>query len=410
MKVAIIHDRSDVADEIEAVIRERADGSNFRIDRAYDMLTARDLLRANFYDLAVIDLTLPVRMGRGEPTLTNAELLLAEIFETGDVRVPSDILGISLDPDVLRLVRTSVGQHLMGCLYEDPADVWKDDLAAKIRYVLAAGRARRLVANSQHDVDLLVVTALDKEAAPYHRLFETSACDEHRDTHQFDFMDAAGDMRRGILFSVGGSGQAPTGSATQSLLTQFRPRLALMSGFCGGVNGRTNLGDAVAFKSSAAWDYGKWEDVPDSTPIFKPRPGALNIPIRGVRETIRTMTNSYVADDDTIGAVTRESGGLVTQWRLMKEAAGSGSAVITSSEKLDEITRGDDAIRVVDMESYAFYHACLNTPVLPPDFVCIKAVADHCNGDKDDRLHAACSLISASIVRHVVTKVHRFRD
>jgi len=407
MRVAIIHDRSDVADEIEAVIRETSE-SGCRVDRADDVLKARDLLRGNFYDLAVVDLTLPVRMGRGDATLVNAEVLLAEIFDTGDVRVPADILGISRDPDVLKTVRTSIGQHLMACLHEETANVWKEDLAAKIRYVQAAGRARRLVANSQFDIELLVVTALDVEAAPYHRLFETSASDEYRDAHQFDFVDRTGETRRGILFSVGGSGQAPTGSATQGLLSQFRPRLAMMSGFCGGVSGRTNLGDAVAFKSSAAWDYGKWEDVPGSTPIFKPRPGALNIPVRGVRETIRTMISSYVPDDETIGAVTRVSHDLLSTWRLLQEAAGSGSAVITSSDKLGEITRGDDAIRAVDMESYAFYHACLNTPVQPPDFVCIKAVADHCNGEKDDRLHAACSLISASIVKQIITREHRF--
>jgi len=408
MRMAIIHDRPDVADEIEAVIRE-AGGSECRVDRADDVLKARDLLRENFYDLAVIDLTLPVRNGRGEATLTNAELLLAEIFETGDVRVPSDILGISLDDDVLRLVRTSIGQHLMGCLHENPDNVWKEDLAAKIRYVQAAGRARRLVANSQYDVDLLIITALDKEAAPYQEFFEITDCEEHRNAQKFDFVDVIGHRRRGILFSVGSSGQAPTGSATQALLTQFKPRLALMSGFCGGVSGRTNLGDAVAFKSSAAWDYGKWVDVPGSTPVFRPRPGALNVPVRGVRDTIRTMVNAYVPGDEMVGAVMRASAGLVSNWRLMEEAAGSGSAVITSSEKLGEITQGDDAIRAVDMESYAFYHACLNTPVLPPDFACVKAVADHCNGDKDDRLHVACSLISASIVKQIVTTAYRFQ-
>jgi len=120
------------------------------------------------------------------------------------------------------------------------------------------------------------------------------------------------------------------------------------------------------------------------------------------------MLESYTPDDTTLDAVARVSNQRLRGWRLIQEAAGSGSAVITSSDKLEEITRGDDAIRAVDMESYAFYHACLNTPVLPPDFACIKAVADHCNGEKDNTLHAACSLVSASIIKEIVTRRHCF--
>lgn len=408
MRVAVIHDRPDTAQEIEAVIRQVA-GPDCRIATANDVLTARDLLRDEFFDLAVIDLTLPTMFGRGEATLQNTEVLLAEIFETGNVKVPADILGISLESEVLTLVKTSIGQHLMGCLHEDAADLWKEDLAAKLRYVRAAGRARQLVANSSYDLDLAIVTALDEEAAPYHTLFSTTPAEELRNAHRFDFTDKSGVTRRGVLYSVGKSGQAPAGSATQALLSQFRPRLALMSGFCGGVAGRTNMGDAVFFSSSAAWDYGKWQEGNDGgSPVFRPRPGALAVPVRGVAETVRSMLGTYDRDDALIGAVTKSSGGKVTSWQFMSASAGSGSAVVTSIDKLDEITSGDDAIRAIDMESYAFYHACRHTPVREPDFACIKAVADHCNGEKDDTLHAACSLISASIVKEIVTSVHDF--
>ena len=408
MRVAVIHDRPETAEEIKRVVRQVA-GDDCRIDMANDVLTAHDLLRAGFYDLAVIDLTLPTMFGRGEATLEKTEVLLAEIFEMGTVKVPADILGISLDPDVLTLVKTTIGQHLMGCIHEDPADLWKEDLAAKIRYVRAAGRARQLVANSNYDWDLVIVTALDKEAAPFHTLFSTSPMDEFRNAHRFDFVDMAGTTRRGVLFSIGKSGQAPAGSATQALLSQFRPRLALMSGFCGGVAGRAGMGDAVFFASSAAWDYGKWQEGKDgSSPVFLPRPGALTVPVRGVSETVRAMFGAYEHDDALIGAVAKASKRKVTSWKFIPASAGSGSAVVTSVEKLDEITSADDEIRAIDMESYAFYHACKHTPVREPDFACIKSVADNCNGEKDDTLHEACSLISAAIVREIVTRRHNF--
>lgn len=410
MKFLVIHDRTEVADEIVAVI-DGIFGTAAQTHRAKDMIEAREQLIDNYYDLAIVDLTLPFRHGKTEASLDTAELLLAEIFEAGDLRAPADVLGISLTPEVLSSIRTTIGEHLMGCLHEDPQDRWKADLQAKLRYTASARRHRRLVANSSYDYDVLIVTALDKEAKPYSDLFRPRPSDEFPKAMEFDFRCVAGSLRRGVLFSIGEAGQAACASATQALLSHFRPKLALMTGFCGGKGDRVSFGDAVAFKSSAAWDFGKWEER--NTPegkrtVFLPRPGALPIPIGKAKDAVRQLEGTYIADEETIAKAHTLSGARVTGWKFRRAVAGSGSAVVTSSEKLAEITDHDEDIWAVDMESYGFYHACLNTPVLSPDFLCLKSVADHCNGEKNSVYHAACSLISASIARLLITKHYDF--
>jgi hypothetical protein len=60
------------------------------------------------------------------------------------------------------------------------------------------------------------------------------------------------------------------------------------------------------------------------------------------------------------------------------------------------------------MESYGFYSAAKNTFVVKPEYLCVKAVADFCNGDKESGLHEACSLMSATIVHHIATELWKF--
>lgn len=413
MRILVIHDRPAVAAELRDLAIAEV-GTACAVDTVFDVLEAREALRRSFYDLAVIDLTLPIKAGKGEATLVNTELILDEIFDDGAGHTPGDVLGISIEPDILDVVRTSIGQHLMGCIHEDAQGSWRKAFTSKVRYVLNARRARQLVANSSYDVDVVIMTALDKEARPYQKLFELEATEDFPRARTFSFRSRDGFMRTGILHSVGASGQAPCGAVTQALLGQFKPKLILMTGFCGGVVPRLAYGDLVAFRSSSAWDYGKWEerDLDGSKiPFFLPRPTTLNVEGQtgGIAAIVRDMLDQgFKPTDDTVGAVATASQGAISSWKTKIAAAGSGSAVVTSTRILDQITALDENIWAVDMESYAFYYACLHTPVRRPDFMCIKSVADHCNGEKDSRLHDACSIISASFAADVIQRYYEF--
>lgn len=89
-------------------------------------------------------------------------------------------------------------------------------------------------------------------------------------------------------------------------------------------------------------------------------------------------------------------------------AAGSGSSVVTSTNVLGRIVDINEGIQAVDMESYAVYNACRNTPVPTPDYICIKSVADFCNGEKDDELHATCSIASAFVAVRIICRHYDF--
>jgi nucleoside phosphorylase len=409
MRVIIIHDRPEVAAKIREIVNEAPTRCHV-VDVARDVFAAKEYLSKNWYELAIIDLTLPIMPGLPETRLEYADALLKEMFAGDVLKTPADVIGISRDTSAVAGIRSAIGQHVLALIEEDPEGLWCRLLRDKVRYVNNSRRGRLLAAKTCHELDVFILTALDKESAPYSDLLELTPSDEVAGGREFTFTARDGHPKRGLLLSVGKSGQAPTASAAQAVISQVRPRLAIMTGFCGGVKARVGLGDVAVFSSAAAWDYGKWiEGARGKRPMFEARPDALNIPVRGVSEVIRKLVaDKFRFADPVLNQVVRLSGSAERQLEVACVAAGSGSAVVTSEDVVAKIVGLNENIHAIDMESYAFYYACLNTSVVQPDFVCIKGVADHCNGEKNSKWHAPCSILSATLALEIVRNRYDF--
>lgn len=411
MKVLIVHDRDEAAEAIRSLVATMVDERAIRVARDYQ--SARDALREDYFDLLILDLTLPIEAGDPDPSLRNAERLLQNLLTDHRFRKPGDIVGITFDKKALDLVDNKISKFLMASVEEDAGGAWRATLIEKLAYVRDARRARELIAWTTHDVDVCIVTALGKEARPYNDLLELSETD-HRDIRSFKFRCKNGTLRRGVLVVIGKAGQAPSASTTQEMISLFRPRLVMMTGFCGGRSERVALGDVIAFATSYAWDYGKWTKgnaEGDGLPTFEPRPTPLNVEENGVDHVIRTIIDrdDYPSNDQRY-LIKERSQGRIDGWRLRRAAAGSGSAVVTSEDVLTRIKSIDEDIYAVDMESYGFYLACRRTRMIRPDYICLKSVADFCNGAKDSALHAACSAISAGFAVQLMTAEYSFES
>lgn len=407
MRVLIIHDRTEIAAAIYQLVVAEAD---CRIDVVSDVFSAKDRMRDCWYDLAIVDLTLPVMRGLPETRLEYAEALLNEVFEGGELKTPADIIGISQDGESVTAIRTSIGQHVLAVITEDPDGLWRRLLLDKVRYVRNSQRGRLLAASTAYEIDAFIMTALDKEAKPYHELLELSPSDEFDGASDFSFKALDGRLKRGVLISAGNSGQVPSASLAQAVITRLRPRLAIMTGFCGGVAKRVDLGDVAMFVSAAPWDYGKWvEGAEGQPPKFLARADSISIPVAGVAKVVRALADQRLVFSDAVTAkIRRMLGTLDRQLEVKAVAAGSGSAVVTSEVVLSRIIDLNENIHAIDMESYGFYHACRHTSVIRPDFVCIKGVADHCNGEKNSRWHDPCSLLSATLAIEILRNRYDF--
>lgn len=397
--VLIVHDRPTVAAAIrDVVISCGVDAAGIEV--ATDYYSARAMLGQHIFDLVIIDLTIPLSNDGGSASFQPVEQLLNELFKMDTLNPPGDIIGITREIDTLDLVDTSLGPHLMVSIPEDASGKWKSYLSDKVKYALRAAQTRYVSVNRHYAYDALIVTAMDREMEPYNDEFEFVDVKYFEGAKEFLFKDAAGAIRRGIAYSIGRSGQASAASHTQALVTCFRPRVTYMSGYCGGVKGKVELGDLVFFETTYAWDYGKWieEGSPPSS-IFRCRPNPISVDGEPAHKIARQyVTSDFNRAPAMLTRIQELSLGRLDRFEVHLCPAASGSAVVANDDIVSRIRGLDDSIRAVDMEAYGFYHASKFTRVVRPHFMCVKAVSDFCNGEKEDGLHRVCSHISASVV------------
>lgn len=410
MKAIIVHDREPVA----AAISDICVGCGLLPDHVTcvsDASSARRAMRSTLYDIAIIDLTIANISGQDDPTYLVADQLLTEIYLLDDLKVPSDIIGITQDAATLERVSTSIATNVMTVVEETrDDDRWKERLGQKVRYTLRASSHRQMGTNAQYDYDLLLFTALDEELEPFRNRFDFSDSGIFPRTYTFGFVDKDHQGRRGIAFSIGKSGEARAASFAQSLFSLFRPRLALMTGICGGVPDKTNLGDIVFAESALDWDYGKWleSDVSSEStsgdrpsgpePRFVSRPDPISIRGSRAHGAVRDLlAGKALEEPGFLRSIAEGSQGVIRSFASHLAPYGSGSSVISSGSILDQVRGLNDSIRGVDMECYGFYHAGVNTHVIKPELLCIKSVSDYSNGTKGDSHHQACSFASAKV-------------
>lgn len=311
MKVLVVHDREDVGIEIEGVVASLC--SNAVTELVGDAASAKAKLVDTFYDLLILDLTLPTIPNRPARGFEVAEALLEELMEMGTLITPGDVVGITLDVDALDNIQNSIGPHLMAVISEDIDGRWRKKLGDRISYVFKSTTARSQALLTRHDLDLLIVTALDKELRPFSEFFELQEHPSIPGLSVFAFTDKDGSGRRGACYAIGRAGQPSAASDTQGLLCQLRPRLALMTGFCGGVPGKVDLGDILFAEVAIDWDYGKWKPSETTAHLYaRPEPVVIRNS-RTHRIARKLEADGYPDADAFVGSIMRLTDGEITE-------------------------------------------------------------------------------------------------
>lgn len=402
MNVLVVHDRPEIGQKIVDILRDCCEG--IEVTYCEDGSSARSALSAIFFDLLILDLTLPMVKGGKAAGFVVAEGLLEELFGSSNLMTPGNALGITQDRAALTTVNNNIGPHLMAVIEQTDLTDWEQQLVDRVKYVDQATNSRSASLLSRYDYDVLIMTALDKELRPIKERFDTVRHPLIDGVETFIFSDLQGVVRRGACFAIGRAGQPSASSETQGLLCQLRPQLAIMTGFCGAIPGKANLGDILIAESAIDWDYGKWKPGKVASELYA-RPEPIVIRNSRVHRLAREIVTYGVRRKQVLA---REfellTNGEIALSEIRMLPFASGSAVIGDVGVVESIQGLNDAIGGVDMESYGFYYACRYAHAAKPEFICIKAVADACGVDKDDRLHVGCSFASAFVAQDIMRR------
>ena len=402
MNILVIHDRDEIRKKIVELCCSTLDG-DCSIVEACDYISARDVLANSIFDLAIIDLTLPHVKGKFTPNYDTSYGLIMEIMESSTVCAPGDFIGVTRDAAAATSIGGNIGPHLMGIIEETEDGNWKQQLEDRVNYVRRSRQSRQLSLNSHYDYDACIITALDVELHPYRDIFEISEDRFFPGAYKFVYTDRSGEIKRGIVCSIGRAGPAGAASKTQALLIWYRPRLLLMSGFCGGIKKELRLGDIAIFETVFDWDYGKWVYRWFSGTSFYPRPDPIGIRDLRIHGLARRIAADGIPEfQKAIERAIQLSPNMPSSAAFRLVPAASGSAVVTNPRIVKRIKGLNEAIGAIDMESYGVYLAARMSPGPRPEYLVVKAVSDYCDIKKNDDLQAGCSLLLAEVISYIL--------
>ena len=355
---------------------------------------ARILLEREAIDLLLLDVLLPARSGATPKGETSIELL-RQIVDDGTTPAAKAIVGITADADTRAAFDGEFKNLVMQVLHVAPGEgAWRDAIRSMTLF------SERVEASAEaYNYDICVLNALrSPELQAVYESWPLTLGEEHTVRKNISCrtgtLQVNGVGRRIVCGHLPQMGPIAATHGATALLAEFRPRLLLMTGICGGFSDVVRLGDVLVAEKSWDWQAGKWKEDGTLASASDQRDAAPDL-VAHARATESALTSHY---DAYTGRKPKVSP------RLVVGPLVTGSSVVASKD-IQKVFRGQHRkMAGVDMECYGIYYAAENHPGAAPRTLCIKAVSDLANRTKNDGIQPFCSHISAMVALDVIRR------
>ncbi|WP_149137290.1 phosphorylase family protein [Cupriavidus campinensis] len=379
---------------------------NFLIDKgatAQDILTAehaaaaRVILSRETVDVLLIDVLLPARAG-ALPQGANSVELLRQIVEDGTTPAPRHILGITADWDASAAFADDFRSLVTQVLHVTQGEVaWQESLTSLLLMHRRIGDARE-----SNDYDICVINALRFELDAVYATWPLQMGEELLLNRNILYRTGSVALspameKRVVCAHLSQMGPVASTHAVTALLYEFRPRVILMTGICGGFSDQVRIGDIVVADKSWDWQAGKWGDEGDLATALDQRDGAAELvaEARSVEAKLPELVAAY------------NGAHLDMTSKLVVGPMVTGSSVIASVDIQKVFRKQHRKIAAVDMECYGLYYSAANHAGAPVRSLCIKAVSDLADRAKADDFQSYCAHISAATALEIVRRYFR---
>jgi len=370
---------------------------------------ARMALANGSVDVLLIDVLLPAR--RGAPALgQNCVELLRQIMEDGTTPAPRHILGMTASADTRAEFEADFQSLVTRVLHIAPGEHrWKQDLGGFLVYLRHITSARE-----SNDFDICVLNALRTPelsgllAAWQPRLGAQQLLGRNI-IYQTGTVMLDGVERRLVCSHLAQMGPVASTHAATALLSEFRPRIMLMTGICGGFADHVNIGDLVVAEKSWDWQAGKWKDGGAAPAEAQTSDAPTDTTDRGFQARLETALDQRDASPELI-ANARALDSRITAihetyqgakpGKVPKLVVGpmvTGSSVVASTDIQTLFREQHRKMVGVDMECYGLYYAAAQHGGSQVKTICIKSVSDLADRAKGDDFQTYCSYMSAMV-------------
>jgi len=356
-----------------------------------NIASARRRMRADKFDLLLIDLKLPSNAG-ASPTERGGLEFFDLLLLDNKSKFPGEVLFVTSEDGLFAEMQDEVLKRGCSiCEVSDRAVDWITCLSGKA--TLALKRASR----SNPKVDVAVVTALGSELDAV--LLMDYGWVDYRVTgdptlyHFGKIPLPNGESRSIVAASALRKGMAASAAIATKLVLNFEPSILAMTGICAGVKGKANLGDVVVGSPTWDWGSGKHAETDDGSNVFRlsPKQADLGIGIENMCDEISRCA--------TFSARVRDG------WRkdfppgtfaCHVGPMASGASVIANESVALEIANQNRDLIAIEMEAFAVMVATEYSTTRPTVGIAIKSVCDYADSQKNDGWQPYAAYTSAS--------------
>jgi nucleoside phosphorylase/CheY-like chemotaxis protein len=398
MRILLVDDDERKRDRVTEVVNDVVGSRNADITVASSTVEAARALEGWQFDLLILDINLPMRLG--EPPNKDAGIrLLKQLLRDGPrFQRPVHILGLTAYDELIGSFGSEFSLEAWQLIkYDASTTVWSETLQRKLLHVYQTTRSLTV---GHYIYDLAIVTAL--KAVELEAVLRLDASwvdlDEPGDPTRYyaGTLLHDGKSARVIAAAASEMGMAATASLATKIIIKFKPKVLAMAGIAAGIG--LEFGDIVVADQS--WDYGsgKVNSDPDNPydSIFAPAPNYIPID-SDLKERIGTFVTRR---RDVIASIQSrwEGDPATTPLKVAIGPIATGAAVIENERQVAEIRSRNRKVIGVEMETYGLYLAARIAPDPRPKFFSAKSVCDFGKPPKIDRYQRYAAFTSAQFI------------
>lgn len=393
LKILIVDDNCDKIKEIAKILCE----SIVDIKTAINLNDARKILIEEKFDLLILDMNIPIRIGADSKEDAGIDLL-RDIENLDRINKPTNIIGITAHLELKEQYKKDFNES--GWLlihYSIINNEWKNQINNKVKYIIEEKKSCIINEEIKYNYDLAIITALrNTELDAVLNIKEanwTILTVKNDPTVYYEgiFRNENKSLKV-IAASAVNMGMPSSAVLATKVIYNFTPKNLVMVGIAAGIKGESNFGDILI--ADQCWDYGNGKIMYNKSlekREFKPNPQSISIDI-DIKEKFKNNLTKY-------------NNRIYEEWNgnkpdtILKTHIGpiaSGAAVIQDENLIyEQVVSVNRKLIGIEMEIYGLYCAATQCRKPRPQFFALKSVCDFADSEKADNYQKYAAFTSA---------------
>jgi nucleoside phosphorylase len=346
------------------------------------------------YDIIILDLVIPNRDNE-DPESDGGLSLIEELAISKTLIRPAHIIGLTAYEDAKSISEKAFSQYLWHLIKYDAASTeWVDQLCHKISYII---NSYRHILNGRlplYDFDVAFLCALaDPEMSALLRRpwnWNIRKVPGEKTIFHVGEISLSNNKIRVVAAVQPHMGNVSACSISERLIKNFRPKIMIMTGICGGTDPSSqNFLDLVVAEESILHDSGKLI-TRDGAIALLPDPKTIQ-----VGSLVRSTMQDPRIKRGIMHTLSLEFG--VSNPDLISIHFGpvaSGNGVIATQDIIVSIRDRFRKLKGIEMEGYGFSFACSNSSDPAPEWMLVKSICDFADSLKADDYQSRAASIS----------------